>query len=36
MQQERWLSMDEIAAHMGVNPDTIYKGIERGIPGGNP
>ena len=29
MQQERWLSVDEIAAHMGVNPDTVYKWIER-------
>lgn len=29
MQQERWLSVDEIAAHLGVNPDTVYKWIER-------
>ena len=29
MQQERWLSVDEIAAHMGVNPDTVYKWTER-------
>jgi excisionase family DNA binding protein len=29
MQQERWLSVDEIAAHMGVNSDTVYKWIER-------
>lgn len=29
MQQERWLSVDEIAVHMGVNPDTVYKWIER-------
>ena len=29
MQQERWLSVEEIAAHMGVNPDTVYKWIER-------
>jgi excisionase family DNA binding protein len=27
--QERWLSVGEIAAHLGVNPDTIYKWIER-------
>ena len=27
--QEQWLSVDEIAAHLGVNPDTIYKWIER-------
>lgn len=27
--QERWLPVDEIAAHLGVNPDTIYKWITR-------
>ena len=27
--QERWLSVDEIAAHLGVNPHTIYKWITR-------
>ena len=27
--QERWLSVDEIAVHLGVNPDTIYKWITR-------
>jgi len=27
--QERWLSVAEIAAHLGVNPDTIYKWIIR-------
>ncbi|MGE3310952.1 MAG: helix-turn-helix domain-containing protein [Limisphaerales bacterium] len=26
---ERWLSVFEIAAHLGVNPDTIYKWITR-------
>jgi excisionase family DNA binding protein len=26
---ERWLSVEEIAAHLGVNPDTIYKWIGR-------
>ncbi|HOW66102.1 MAG TPA: helix-turn-helix domain-containing protein [Candidatus Paceibacterota bacterium] len=26
---ERWLSVEEIAVHLGVNPDTIYKWIER-------
>jgi excisionase family DNA binding protein len=29
MKEERWLSVDEIAAHLGVNPDTVYKWIER-------
>jgi len=29
LMQERWLSVGEIAAHLGVNPDTIYKWIER-------
>ncbi len=27
--QERWLCVEEIAAHLGVNRDTIYKWIER-------
>ena len=27
--QERWMSVREIAAHLGVNRDTIYKWIER-------
>lgn len=27
--QERWLSVGEIAAHLGVNPDTIYKWLTR-------
>ena len=26
---ERWLSVAEIATHLGVNPDTIYKWITR-------
>ena len=26
---ESWLSADKIAAHLGVNPDTIYKWITR-------
>ena len=26
---ERWLSVEEIAAHLGVNRDTIYKWIGR-------
>ncbi len=29
MQHERGLSVEEIAAHLGVNPDTVYKWIER-------
>ena len=28
-EQERWLSVEEIAAHLGCNRDTIYKWIER-------
>jgi excisionase family DNA binding protein len=27
--RERWLSVGEIAVHLGVNPDTIYKWIDR-------
>ncbi len=26
---ERWLSVEEIAAHLGVSRDTIYKWLER-------
>ena len=26
---ERWLSVEEIAEHIGVNPDTVYKWITR-------
>jgi excisionase family DNA binding protein len=26
---ERWLSVEDIAAHLGVNRDTIYKWTER-------
>ena len=29
IEQERWLSVEEIAGHLGVNRDTIYKWIER-------
>jgi excisionase family DNA binding protein len=28
-EQERWLSVEEIAVHLGVNRDTIYKWIDR-------
>jgi excisionase family DNA binding protein len=27
--RERWLSVEEIAAHWGVNRDTIYKWLTR-------
>jgi len=26
---EPWLSVEEIAAHLGVNPDTVYEWIQR-------
>lgn len=26
---DRWLSVDEIAVHLGVKRDTVYKWIER-------
>lgn len=30
---EPWLSMDEIAAHLGVTRDSVYRWIEgRGVP----
>jgi excisionase family DNA binding protein len=29
MQHECWLSVEETAAHLGVNPDTVDKWIER-------
>jgi len=33
MTDDRWLSVDEIATHLGVKRDTIYKWIERkGMP----
>ena len=25
----RWLSVDEIAEHLGVKPDTVYKWLDR-------
>jgi len=28
-EQVRWLSVEEIAVHLGINRDTIYKWIER-------
>jgi excisionase family DNA binding protein len=27
--QERWLSVEEVAEHLGVNPDTIYNWVDR-------
>ena len=31
---ERWLSVDEIAEHLGVSKDTVYTWVnERGMPG---
>jgi excisionase family DNA binding protein len=30
---DRWLSVDEIAAYLGVKRDTIYKWIDRKNPG---
>ncbi len=33
MSDERWLSVDEIVAHLGVRRDTVYKWIIRkGVP----
>jgi len=33
MNEDRWLSVGEIASHLGVKRDTIYKWIERkGMP----
>lgn len=33
MTEDRWLSVDEIAAHLGVARDSIYRWIEhRGLP----
>jgi len=29
MTDDRWFSVDEIAAHLGVKRDTVYKWIER-------
>lgn len=32
--EERWLSVDEVAAHLGIKRDTVYKWIRRrGLPG---
>ena len=29
MMDDRWLSVDEIAAYLGIKRDTVYKWIER-------
>jgi excisionase family DNA binding protein len=32
--EERWLSVDDVAAHLGIKRDTVYKWIKRrGLPG---
>ncbi|MBI4904784.1 MAG: helix-turn-helix domain-containing protein [Acidobacteria bacterium] len=32
--EDRWLSVDEIAGHLGIKRDTVYKWVgERGMPG---
>ncbi len=31
--EDRWLSVEEIAAYLGVQPDTVYKWVSRkGMP----
>ncbi len=30
--ESRWLSVDEIAFHLGVSRDTVYRLIDRGLP----
>jgi len=31
--EERWVDVDEVAAHLGVNKDSIYRWIEKqGLP----
>ena len=32
MQNEPWVSLDEIAEHLGVSRDTVYRWIDRGLP----
>ncbi len=29
MNEQRWLSVGEIAEYLGIRPDTVYKWIER-------
>ena len=34
MMEDRWLSVDEIAAYLGIKRDTVYRWIsERNMPG---
>jgi excisionase family DNA binding protein len=34
MMEDRWLSVDEIAAYLGIKRDTVYRWInERNLPG---
>lgn len=30
MESERWLSVDEIAEHLGISRETIYRWLEKG------
>ena len=30
MDRERWLSVEEIAAHLGLSKETIYRRLEKG------
>lgn len=32
MQKEPWVSLDDIAEHLGVSRDTVYRWIDRGLP----
>lgn len=29
MNEERWLSVEEIAAHLGISKETVYRWLER-------
>lgn len=28
---EQWVSVEQVARHIGVKPDTVYKWLERGV-----
>ena len=32
MKNEPWVSLDEIAEHLGVSRDTVYRWLDRGLP----